>query len=45
MSTSDDGTRINILVPDDAITLQNSGLVSPPLEFRRVGKGEVVREG
>ena len=45
MSTSDDGTRINILVPDDAITLQNSGLVSPPLSdgTRRIHKRRLYR--
>ncbi|KAJ5961122.1 uncharacterized protein N7479_008272 [Penicillium vulpinum] len=40
MSTSDDGMRTKILVPDDAVTLQNSGLASSPLSdgTRRIHK-------
>ncbi|KAJ5202181.1 hypothetical protein N7449_004260 [Penicillium cf. viridicatum] len=45
MSTSDDGMRTNILVPDDAVTLQNSGLVSSPLSdgTRRIHKRRLNR--
>jgi hypothetical protein len=45
MSTSDDGMRTNILVPDDAVTLQNSGLLSSPLSdgTRRIHKRRLNR--
>ncbi|KAJ5699594.1 hypothetical protein N7536_002607 [Penicillium majusculum] len=45
MSTSDDGMRTNILVPDDAATLKNSGLVSSPLSdgTRRIHKRRLNR--
>lgn len=45
MSTSDDDMRTNVLVPDDAVTLQNSGLVSPPLSdgTRRIHKRRLNR--
>lgn len=45
MSTSDDGMRTNILVPDDAATLKSSGLVSSPLSdgTRRIHKRHLNR--
>ncbi|CDM37174.1 hypothetical protein DTO013E5_9484 [Penicillium roqueforti] len=45
MSTSNDGMQTNILVPDDAVTLQNSGLVSSPSSdgTRRIHKRRLNR--